>query len=126
MRLNYPHNLAGTSPSARVGTKGDNVMSELRRTPWTQRFRSRFMIALVVGALSVIVAVGATSGNEIARRSAEALAERLGTAPVVFPGDHGGFMADPAAFAGTIRQLLTQSREVLQPARPVTIESQGR
>ena len=34
-------------------------MSELWRTPRTQRFRSRFTVALVVGALSGIVAVGA-------------------------------------------------------------------
>ena len=34
-------------------------MSELRRTSRTQRFRSRFTVALVVGALSGIVAVGA-------------------------------------------------------------------
>ena len=72
------------------------------------------------GGPRVLVAVGATSGSEIARRSAEALAERLGTSPVVFPGDHGGFMADPAAFAGTIRQLLAESREDLMPSsRPL-------
>ena len=58
----------------------------------------------------VVVAVGATSGGEIAKRSTEALAERLETPVTVFPGDHGGFMADPAAFAGTIRQVLSESR----------------
>jgi pimeloyl-ACP methyl ester carboxylesterase len=72
------------------------------------------------GGPRVIVAVGATSGDEIARRSAEALADRLGTPPVVFPGDHGGFMADPAAFARTVREVLTESREALQLARQVT------
>jgi pimeloyl-ACP methyl ester carboxylesterase len=53
----------------------------------------------------VVVAVGENSGGEIAGRSAEALAEQLGTEPVLFPGDHGGFMADPAGFAAAIRQL---------------------
>jgi pimeloyl-ACP methyl ester carboxylesterase len=72
------------------------------------------------GGPRVIVAVGATSGDEIARRSAEALADRLGTPPVVFPGDHGGFMADPAAFAGAVREVLTESREALQLARQLT------
>ena len=76
------------------------------------------------GGPRVIVAVGATSGDEIARRSAEALADRLGTPPVVFPGDHGGFMADPAAFAGTIREVMTESGEDRQSARQVT--SKGR
>jgi pimeloyl-ACP methyl ester carboxylesterase len=75
---------------------------------------------LSLGGPRVIVAVGATSGSEIARRCAEALAERLGPSPIVFPGDHGGFMADPVAFARTIRQVLTKSREDLQLARQVT------
>jgi hypothetical protein len=42
----------------------------------------------------------------VARRSAAALAEQLGTPTVPFPGDHGGFMADPAGFAGKIREVL--------------------
>jgi pimeloyl-ACP methyl ester carboxylesterase len=78
------------------------------------------------GGPRVLVAVGAASGNEIARRSAEALAERLETQPAVFPGDHGGFMADPAAFAAAIRQVLTESRRNLQPARHATARSEGR
>jgi len=54
--------------------------------------------------------VGAASGGEIAARSARALAEQLGTPAAMFPGDHGGFMADPAGFAAKIRELLTESR----------------
>lgn len=77
------------------------------------------------GGPRVVVAVGAASGNEIARRSAEALAERLEAQPAVFPGDHGGFMADPAAFAATVRQVLTESRRNLQPTRPTTARSEG-
>ena len=65
---------------------------------------------LRTGGPQVVVAVGADSRGEIARRSAEALAERLGTPPTAFAGDHGGFMADPTAFAATIRQVLTESR----------------
>ena len=70
------------------------------------------------GGPRVVVAVGADSRGEIARRSAEALSERFGTPPTVFAGDHGGFMADPAAFAVTIRQVLTESRRNLEFARP--------
>jgi pimeloyl-ACP methyl ester carboxylesterase len=62
--------------------------------------------ALRSGAPRIVVAVGATSRGEVARRSADALAERLGSPAVVFPGDHGGFTADPAGFATTIRQVL--------------------
>ena len=58
----------------------------------------------------IVVAVGENSGDEIAGRSAEALAARLGTEPVRFPGDHGGFMADPAGFAAAIRHVSAGSR----------------
>jgi pimeloyl-ACP methyl ester carboxylesterase len=62
------------------------------------------------GQPRVVVAVGAASGAEVARRSADALAEQLGTSPVVFPGDHGGFMAEPEGFATTIRKVRAESR----------------
>jgi pimeloyl-ACP methyl ester carboxylesterase len=58
----------------------------------------------------VVVAVGAASGEEMARRSADALADRLGQTPTPFPGDHGGFMSDPPAFATAIREVLAQGR----------------
>ena len=56
------------------------------------------------------MAVGENSGGEIAGRASEALAEQLGTELVRFPGDHGGFMADPAGFAAAIRQVSAASR----------------
>jgi pimeloyl-ACP methyl ester carboxylesterase len=58
----------------------------------------------------VVVAVGGASHQEIPSRSAEALAQQLGTSATVFPGDHAGFLADPAGFAAKIRELLTESR----------------
>ena len=58
----------------------------------------------------VVVAVGAASHGEMARRSADALAGRLGQTSTVFPGDHGGFMADPAGFAAAIREVLAADR----------------
>ncbi len=57
----------------------------------------------------VVVAVGGSSGEEIARRSAVALAERMGTIPIEFPGDHGGFMADPIGFAAAIMRAVHAS-----------------
>ncbi len=114
-----------TAPEASEKQCADDELFFLRMLKPFTRYQPPVEV-LRWGGPRVIVAVGATSGSEIARRSAEALAERLGTPPMVFPGDHGGFMADPAAFAGTIRQVLTQSREVLQPARQATTESQGR
>lgn len=60
------------------------------------------------GPVRVVVAVGDGSGPEVARRSAEALADRLGQTPTVFPGHHGGFMDDPVGFAAAIRRVLNE------------------
>jgi pimeloyl-ACP methyl ester carboxylesterase len=62
--------------------------------------------ALRSGRPGVVVAVGETSQGELARRAADALAERLGTPATMFPGHHGGFMDDPASFASAIREVL--------------------
>ena len=37
------------------------------------------------------------------------LAERLGTEPVVFPGDHGGFGTQPEPFAAKLHDVLSSS-----------------
>ena len=58
------------------------------------------------GGPRVVIGVGETSGGGVARRSADALAERLGTTPTVFPGDHGGFASDPESFATKVREVL--------------------
>jgi pimeloyl-ACP methyl ester carboxylesterase len=62
----------------------------------------------------VVVGVGADSGQAMPGRAAVAVAERLGTAPVTFPGGHGGFTGgehgmagDPEAFATTLRTVLS-------------------
>ena len=54
----------------------------------------------------VVLALGRSTGEEITGRATRALAERLGTDAVVFPGDHGGFMADPSGFADALREVL--------------------
>ncbi len=62
----------------------------------------------------VVIGVGAKSGDQLPGRAAVAVADRLGTAPVTFPGDHGGFLGgeygqtgEPDAFAATLREVLT-------------------
>ncbi|WP_275002898.1 alpha/beta fold hydrolase [Promicromonospora iranensis] len=70
--------------------------------------------ALASGAPRVVIAVGADTGEQMTGRAARGAAERLGTAPVVFPGGHGGFSggeygqpADkPVEFATTLREVL--------------------
>jgi pimeloyl-ACP methyl ester carboxylesterase len=70
--------------------------------------------ALRAASTRVVVGVGAESGQMIAGRAAVAVAQRLGTAPVTFPGGHDGFiggefgrMGKPDAFAATLREVLT-------------------
>jgi pimeloyl-ACP methyl ester carboxylesterase len=60
---------------------------------------------LRAGAPHVIVGIGEASGGQLAHDTALALADRLGTEAVVFPGDHGGYMSDPHAFAAKLREV---------------------
>ena len=69
--------------------------------------------ALRAAPTRVVVAVGEESGQMIAGRAGVAVAGRLGTAPVIFPGGHDGFlggeyggMGKPDAFAATLRTAL--------------------
>jgi len=69
--------------------------------------------ALRAAPTSIVIGVGAQSGPMLAGRAAVAVAERLGTAPVPFPGGHGGFLGgeygqteEPDAFAATLREVL--------------------
>jgi len=70
--------------------------------------------ALRSGSTRIVVGVGADSGQAFPGRAAVAVAERLGTTPVTFPGGHGGFTdggfdptADPEAFAAILREVLS-------------------
>jgi pimeloyl-ACP methyl ester carboxylesterase len=69
--------------------------------------------ALRAASTRIVVAVGAESGRQMAGRAAVAVAERLGTTPVTFPGGHAGFLGgeygmtgEPDAFAATLRKVL--------------------
>jgi len=69
--------------------------------------------ALRAASTRVVIAAGAESAGELANRAALAVAQRLGTTPVTFPSDHGGFLGgeygqkgDPDAFAATLREVL--------------------
>jgi pimeloyl-ACP methyl ester carboxylesterase len=61
----------------------------------------------------IVIAAGAESEGEMAHRGAIALAERLGSEPVIFPSHHGGFLGgefgwagDPDAFGPRLREVL--------------------
>jgi pimeloyl-ACP methyl ester carboxylesterase len=70
--------------------------------------------ALRAASSRVVIAVGTESSRVLTGRTAVAVAERLATPPVTFPGGHDGFLGgeygttgDPDAFATTLREVLT-------------------
>ena len=70
--------------------------------------------ALRSASTRIVMAAGVESEGEMAHRGAFAVAERLGTTPVIFPSGHGGFAGgeygqtgDPDAFAAKLREVLT-------------------
>ena len=72
--------------------------------------------ALRSASTRIVIAAGAASEGVMASRGAHAVAERLGTKPVIFPSDHGGFLGgeygqtgDPDAFARKLREVLNSA-----------------
>ena len=57
----------------------------------------------------IVSAAGETSGEQAARRSAEALAERLGIEVTYLPGAHGGWGSDPQEFAKRLHEVLQEA-----------------
>jgi pimeloyl-ACP methyl ester carboxylesterase len=69
--------------------------------------------ALRAAPARIVIGVGTESANAMAGRAGLGVAERLGTAPVTFPGGHDGFlggeyggMGKPDEFAATLREVL--------------------
>jgi pimeloyl-ACP methyl ester carboxylesterase len=71
--------------------------------------------ALQAASTRIVIAAGQASKGVMAGRAAYAVAERLGTEAVSFPGDHGGFFGgeygytgEPEAFAAKLRGVLKE------------------
>jgi pimeloyl-ACP methyl ester carboxylesterase len=62
--------------------------------------------ALQSAATRIVSAAGETSGEQAARRSALALAERLDIRVTYLPGAHGGWGSDPQEFAERLHEVL--------------------
>ncbi len=69
--------------------------------------------ALRAASTTIVIAVGAASGEGLARRAGEAVAAQLGQQATMFPGDHSGFLGgeygqtgEPDAFAARLREVL--------------------
>ena len=72
--------------------------------------------ALKAASTRIVIAAGTEGEGTLARRGAEAVADRLGTEAVTFPSGHNGFVGDeygpqmagePEAFAAKLRDVLS-------------------
>jgi pimeloyl-ACP methyl ester carboxylesterase len=104
--VELPEGAAPPEPSAKQQADDETFFLRMLK-PFT---RYQPPIEALRSGPRVVIAVGASSRGEMARRSADALAARLGQTATTFPGDHGGFMADPSGFAAAIRDVLAQGR----------------
>jgi pimeloyl-ACP methyl ester carboxylesterase len=84
---------------------GQNLMTSTHYGPDFDALRS--------ASTRIVMAAGEESEGQLANRGAFAAAERLGTKPVSFPSDHGGFLGGeygqtgkPDAFAAKLREVL--------------------
>jgi pimeloyl-ACP methyl ester carboxylesterase len=57
--------------------------------------------------IEIVPGIGEASAGQLCDRATRALAALLDREPVLFPGDHTGFVDDPAAFAQALKGLST-------------------
>ncbi|HZD72556.1 MAG TPA: alpha/beta hydrolase [Actinomycetota bacterium] len=91
---------------ARMRAATEHLFAHLLRP--TTRYRPDIQ-ALRATSTRIVVAGGATSKGQLANRTAVALADRLGTTVVDFPGDHGGFVGVPEQFGRLLDRVLTET-----------------
>jgi pimeloyl-ACP methyl ester carboxylesterase len=84
---------------------GQNIVSSIAYEPDFDGLRA--------ASTRIVLAVGTQSGRQITGRAAIAVAERLGTTAVTFPGGHDGFLGgeygrtgEPDAFAAKLHDVL--------------------
>ncbi|MFI1379396.1 alpha/beta fold hydrolase [Embleya sp. NPDC020886] len=56
----------------------------------------------------IVVGIGEDSTGQSCDHTSRALAAGLGIEPTMFPGDHTGFVGDPAAFVARLRAVLRE------------------
>src|SRR5690348_2066356 len=97
-------------PTEDDGSRNDPLLG--LNMPSTPAYQHDFD-ALRAAPTRIVIGVGEESATAVAGRAGTAVAERLGTPPVMFPGGHDGFlggeyggMGKPDAFAATLRKVL--------------------
>lgn len=68
--------------------------------------------ALRAGKSRIMVGIGEGSAGQPIELMALALANKLGTAPISFPGDHMGFEVHAEAFAETLHEAFAQEKDI--------------
>jgi pimeloyl-ACP methyl ester carboxylesterase len=113
--MHFMHNAgfdvsAGDAPPGAAEPSEDDVRQAARFFEIDMRPTTRYLPdvdTLKSSSSRVVIGIGVDSGRLLTYRTSMALAELLGTAPVEFPGDHGGFMGAPKEFAETLRKVLS-------------------
>jgi len=107
----------GRADSEPRGEPGPEMQEGMARTQGNIEFFLAHMFRPISGyvpdlarlqaaSTRIVVAVGDASRGQLAHQAGLALAERLGTDAVVFPGDHGGYATYPDAFAELLHKVL--------------------
>ena len=100
-------------PTEDDGSRDDPLMGQNIISGTTYEFD---FDALRAASTRIVLAQGAGSMGEMANRGATAVAERLGTTPVIFPSHHGGFLGGEYGWAGEPDAFAQKLREVLDAA----------
>lgn len=103
-----PEGAAGPPPDESVDQEAASARFFCHELRSTTRFLPD-VPRLIAGPARVVVGIGADSGGLTTYPTSTALADMLGAPPLTFPGDHGGFLTEPAAFAQVLGQALAPS-----------------
>jgi pimeloyl-ACP methyl ester carboxylesterase len=98
-----PHAVPTPDQLARMEAANTVFFAHLLRQ--TTAFRPDLR-ALKAAPTEIVVGVGADSEGQLAHRTGQAVAAALGVEPVVFPGDHGGFIGQSSNFAEKLHEVL--------------------
>jgi pimeloyl-ACP methyl ester carboxylesterase len=107
---------AGLAPPADAGPPPPEMAEAMARMqPTLEYFLGHLILAvdaytpdieaLQASSTRITVAIGEESAGQPAHDAGRALAAELGTDPVLFPGNHGGFADHPEEFAAKIRSV---------------------
>ena len=94
-----------TASMARMGGNLEAWLSHVLRPPFLTAAPD--IAALRAGPARVVPVVGAASRpDQLAYQTTQALADQLGTSPMVVPGDHNAVTSRPQQFAAALRSML--------------------